>query len=154
MNQTKSSPRRLSSDLRDLSTGHPKPTTCLPQQKSNQQTKKKIHQQNAPKRPPTTRISTTASTKMGRAPDLHHHKPDAQRLPTLHPQSTPTAPLLGLIRLRRPGVHFCLLGQALPVAHWRATARSFSKSRHHVLGAGAGGELVAMSEVGGSVVVV
>lgn len=81
---------------------------------------------------------------MGRPPHLHNNKPPAKRLPTLHPQSTPTTLLLRLVRLRRPGVHFCPLGQTLPVAHWRAKTRSFPQSCHYVLGPGAGGELVAV----------
>jgi hypothetical protein len=79
---------------------------------------------------------------MGRTHDLRDRQPHAERLPPLHPQSTPTARLLRLIRLRRPGVHFCLLGQIVPVAQWRAAVGAFSQSCHHVLGPGAGGELV------------
>jgi hypothetical protein len=124
-----------------------RPTSRDKNQDSTYQKKETYHpptHQHAPKHPPSSDTSTITSGGMGRSPNLRNHKPHAERLPTLLPQSISTARLLHPVRLRRTGVHFYPLDQAVPVAHWRGRVGSFAESCCYVLGADGGGALVAV----------
>jgi len=79
---------------------------------------------------------------MGRPPYLRNNKPHTERLSTLHAQRVQTSRLVYLVRLRGSGVHFYLLAQIVPVAHWRGRVRSFAQYRYYMFGAGFGRELV------------